>query len=209
MPGVPLHRLGRRRRVRRIRHRPSRFRAPPAERLQRQRAGAAAVRGHHRLPLAAARRAAAGRTAGSLRLRRQRPHHRAGRAGAGRRGARDDPRSRGARTGVANSAPRRHKAPPIRRRCRWTPRSCSRPSAIWCCPRWRRWTAAARWRSPGIHLVRHPDAELSASPVPGAPGPVGDVQHPGRRAGVPRLRRRASHRGDHAGIPAGTSRSRR
>ena len=52
------------------------------------------------------------------------------------------------RTGAGARVRRRRKAPPIRRRYRWMRPSCSRRSAIWCCPRWRRWTAAARWRSP-------------------------------------------------------------
>ena len=41
----------------------------------------------------------------------------------------------------------------------------------------------------GIHLSDIPDAELSASLVPGAPSSLGHVEHPGRRAGVSGLRR--------------------
>ena len=60
--------------------------------------------------------------------------------------------ARGAASWRWSLAPRRRKAPPIRRRCRWTPRSCSPRSAIWCCPRSRRWTVAARLAIAGIHL---------------------------------------------------------
>ena len=56
--------------------------------------------------------------------------------------------ARGARAGPRAWAPHRLKAPPIRRRCRWTPRSCSRRSVTWCYPHSKRWIAAAPWRSP-------------------------------------------------------------
>ena len=71
MPAVALHRLGRRRRIRRIRHRPCSFCASPAERVQRQRTCATVMRGHHRLPLAAACRTTTGWPTRNLWLRRQ------------------------------------------------------------------------------------------------------------------------------------------
>ena len=71
-PAVAVHRLGRRRWIRRIRHCPSRFRPPSARRIFRYRTGPAAVCGHHRLSLAAAGRPAGRRPTRDLRLRRQR-----------------------------------------------------------------------------------------------------------------------------------------
>ena len=86
VPAVALHRLGRRRWIRRIRNGSSRFRSSATGRILRQRTGPAVVRGHHRLSLAVARRPACRRAAGNLRLRRQRAHHRPG--GAWRRAPR-------------------------------------------------------------------------------------------------------------------------
>ena len=116
VPAVALHRLGRRRRIRRIRHGPSGFRAPAAGGILRHRTGAAAVRGHHRLSLPVARRPACRWAARHLRLRRQRAHHRAGGTGAGRRGARDDAGCGGARAWRSRSARRRRRVPTTARR---------------------------------------------------------------------------------------------
>ena len=144
---VALHGLGCRRWICRFRDRASRFRIPPAGRLHRRRARAAAVRRHHRIPGPDAGRAARRRAARDLRIRRQRAHHRPGRAGPWRRGARDDagcrrPRARPrARRGFGPGR-RRSPAGPARRA-----RSCSRRSASWCRPRSKRSIAAARWRS--------------------------------------------------------------
>ena len=80
VPGRPVHRLGRRRRLRGVRGRPRGVRLPAARRARRRRGGAAAVCGDRRLPGAAAGRAAAGRPAGDLRVRRVRARRRAGRA---------------------------------------------------------------------------------------------------------------------------------
>ena len=114
--------------------------------------GAVAVRRHHRLPLAATRGAASRRSAGAVRVRRQRAHHRAGRAGPGRRGACDDARRGspgvGARAGCRVSARSR----PTRRRYVWTPRSCSRPSVIWCYPRLEALDRGGTLAIAGIHL---------------------------------------------------------
>ena len=90
-PELALHRLGRRRRLRRLHDRSGRVRLPAAGRRRRHRAGAVAVRRDHRLPGAAARVAAGGRTARAVRVRRQRPPHRPGRAGPGRHRARAHP----------------------------------------------------------------------------------------------------------------------
>ena len=70
-----------------------------------RRARPAAVRRHHRLPGAEARRVAAGRAAGAVRLRRQRAPGRAGRACPGRLGLRDDAGEAG--TGAGAVARRR------------------------------------------------------------------------------------------------------
>ena len=63
VPGLAVHRLGRRRRLRRIHHGAGGLRLPAAGRLRRRRTRAAAVRGDHRLPRAAAQRAGARRPA--------------------------------------------------------------------------------------------------------------------------------------------------
>ena len=110
-------------------------------------AGAAAVRRHHRLPRTIAGRAARRWTAWHLWLRWQRASHRSGGTGAGRRGARDDPRCE-PRNWRWRWVRRRLKAPRTARRSSLTPRSCSLRSAILCCLRSRHSTAAARWRSP-------------------------------------------------------------
>ena len=55
-----------------------------------------------------------------------------------------------------------------------------------------RWNAGHR----GHSSERHPCTGLSTPPVPGAPGAVGDGEHPRRRTGIPRVRRPPSHRGD-------------
>ena len=49
---------------------------------------------------------------------------------------------------------------------------------------------------------RYPGAELPAPPLPGAPGAIGDVQHPQRRARVPRLCGTAPPRRDQPGVSA-------
>ena len=114
-----------------------------------ERGGAAAVRRHHRLPRAAARRAAPRRPARHLRLRRLGPP---GRPGGPRRGcdrARDDPVGRGPAAGArpgrrvggrrvrraARAARRRH---PVRPGRRARPRGARRPR-----PRRHRWPSPA------------------------------------------------------------------
>ena len=147
MPGVPLHRLGRRRRIRRIRHRACGFRAThcPAGYADVELAPllCAGIIGYR--SLMRAELPPAGRLR-DLRLRRQRAHHRPGRAGPWRRGARDDPRSAARELALALGAASAQGAaepPPVQ----LDAAICSLRWAIWCCPRWRRWTAAARWRS--------------------------------------------------------------
>ena len=133
--------------IRRLRHRASGFRAPAAGRLFRQRTGAATVRGHHRLPVTAARRVAARRAAGPLRLRRQRPHHRAGRHRSGRGGARDDPRGRARELALAlgaSSAQGAADPPPVK----LDAAILFAPVGDLVPPARRPSTAAAPWRSP-------------------------------------------------------------
>ena len=92
VPALAVHRLGRRRRLRRLPDRPGGVRAPAAGGLLRSGACSAAVRGHHRLPRAAAGRAPAGRPPGAVRFRRQRAPGRPGRARPGGHRPRPDPR---------------------------------------------------------------------------------------------------------------------
>ena len=135
-----VHRLGRRRRLRR--RLPGRRAVRlPAARGPRRRAGRpAAVRRHHRLPGPALRRRPARRAAGHLRLRRQRPPHGAGRARPGHAGARAHPRRAQPAAG-----PRARRRLRRRRRRRGTGAAGRRDPlrarpATWC--RWRcgRWT---------------------------------------------------------------------
>ena len=147
VPALAVHRLGRRRRVRRVHDGARRLRAPPAAGVHRRRTGPAAVRGHHRVSRPAAGRTAARRPPGPVRLRRQRAPGRPGGPGPRRHGARADPRRAGqaagprARRGLgggrgghaAGAAGRRDLV-----RARW---------ATWCSRPWRPWTAAGRWPS--------------------------------------------------------------
>ena len=110
--------------------------------------GAAALRGTHRLPRAVDGRGR--RAAGALRLRRRRPHRRAGRAppgparvrvhATGRRDRRGSSPSRSARGGPG--------PPTLLLPSRSTRRSCSRPRASSSPPRCVPSTAAAPWSAP-------------------------------------------------------------
>ena len=155
-PASALHRLGRGRRLRRVPHRPRRLRAPAPARVLRRRARPAAVRGHHRLPGAEARRPAAGRRlglygfGGSAHLAAQVA------LAQGATLSRDDQGRAGPGAGaVARRRLRRrpggHAARAARRGDPLRPRS-----ATWCCPRWPRWTGAARWPIAGIYLTDIP-----------------------------------------------------
>ena len=90
LPGRPLHRMGRRRRLRRAGDGAGGVRLPAARGARRRPRRAAAVRGHRRLPRAEAGRAAARRPAGDLRLRGVRARRRAGGDRPGGAGARAD-----------------------------------------------------------------------------------------------------------------------
>ncbi len=177
---LAVHRLGRRRRLCRIHHRPRCVRTPAARRLFRCRAGPAVVCGHHRISGTVAHRPTGRRAAGHIRLRRQRAPH--GSGGPWLR-ARVHVMTRGERARELALAlgRRRRRAAPTCRPSRWTPRSCSPLSGNWCCPQWRRSTAAACWRSRGIHLTDISGLELSTACVPGTRDPVGHRQHPRRR----------------------------
>ncbi len=206
VPEVPLHGVGRRRRIRRIRNGPCGVRSPSAERLQRQRTCAAVVRRHHRLPVAAARSASCRRPAGHLRVRRQRTYHRAGRAGPRRRGTRDDAGRRGsaagARAGRRVRTRRRRSATGAPRRCDPV-RTCRRFGAAGA-------GGTGSWRDAGDRRdpsQRHSCPELPAASVPGASDSLGEFEYPRRRAGLPRFRRRAPHLRDHTGISTESSES--
>ncbi len=79
--GAALHRVGRRRRLRRLRAGRGGVRLRAARSLRRRRGGAAPLRGHHRLPRLAPGRSARGWDARHLRLRRVGPPHGPGCAG--------------------------------------------------------------------------------------------------------------------------------
>src|SRR6266545_2258023 len=99
VPRVPVHRLGRRRRLRRVRRGAGRLRVPAAGGVLRRRARAAAVRRHHRLPCIAPGRAASGWNPWRLRVRGLGPPRRPGGARARGSGTRADPLRGGAQAG--------------------------------------------------------------------------------------------------------------
>ena len=146
LPGARLHRLGRRRGLRRARRRRRGLRVRPARGLHRRRGRTPAVRRDHRLPRPsaappspAADGSASTASAGRPTLRPRWPWPRAPRctSSPGR------PRPAGWRPTWAR---RGWVTPPRSRPNRSTRRSCSRrPVRSWS-PRSPRWTGAARWR---------------------------------------------------------------
>ena len=139
-PERGVHRLGRRRRLRRIRRGAGGLRLPPTRRPGRHRRSTAALRGNRRVPGAPTRRAAAGGQARHLRIRR---------VGAPRRPGRDRPRS---------DRPRPHP-------CRRSPPTRARPRRGLGRTRRRRTTRTARRRRalrPGGRA--RPDRDARARP---------------------------------------------
>ena len=157
-----------------------------SRRVRRRAGGAAAVRGHHRLPGAAPGRAAAGRTAGHLRLRRVGAPGRAGAIAEGADGARADTRrrrpARWPRAGRRLGAATRPTAPPepLDAAILFARPATLVPVALEALDRGG--TLADRRHPP----ERHPAAGLRAPPVPGARSCAASRQHPRRRRGVPR-----------------------
>ncbi len=147
VPAVALHRLGRRRRICRIRHGSSRFRSSATRGLLRRRTGRrCCARESSAIALCCAptcqRAGDSGSTASAAAptspLRWHWP-----------RGAEVHVMTRGAAArelALALGAASAQGADDPRRRS-WTPPFCSRRSASWWCPRSRRSTAAARWPS--------------------------------------------------------------
>ena len=133
-----LHRLSRRRRLRRICRGARGLRLRDPRRLQRRRGGAAAVRGHHRLSRAGAGQSAPRRNTGHVRLRLLRPRADPDRPAPRLPGLRGHPRGAAPRVGPADGGGLgggrrgRHAA------CGPTARSSSPRRASWCCRRWRR-----------------------------------------------------------------------
>ena len=117
------------------------------------------------------------RPAGHLRLRRQRPHHRADRAAHGPARARAHPRR--AQPGAGPLARRR-----LRRRCDGRAAGAARrrhPVRSGRRARPRRAAGPRPWRHPGgcrDLALRHPHAELRARAVPGAPAAQRHREHP-------------------------------
>ena len=141
---------------------------------------AAAVRRDHRLPGPAPRAAAARGPARHLRLRGQRPPHRADRHRPGRRGARADPGAAGPRAGARARGGLR------RRGVRRAPRAAGRGDHLR--PGRRPGAGGAGRPGPWRHArrrghppQRHPAAGLPAAPVPGADADQRHGQHPRRR----------------------------
>ena len=163
---LPLLPAGRREPVRRARASPAgtptaatpstrsstRLRLPAARRVRRRAGRAAAVRGHHRLPRAAARpscRPAAGSAStGSAAPPTSPRRSRSPRA----RRARADPVGRRPGSWRSTSARRRAGDAPTRRPSRWTPRSCSPRPASWSRSRWRALDRGGTLAVAGIHL---------------------------------------------------------
>ena len=183
VPGLPLHRLGRRRRLRRVRRgrRPtSPTGCPTATRtLELAPLLCAGIIGWRALRRADA---AARRAARRLRVRRLGPPHRPGRDRQGRDGARADPVAGGpaARAGPGRGLGRRRRRRPAGAAGRGDPvrpGRRARPGR-----RWRPSTGAARWPSPASTSPTFPALELPAAPVPGAQRCAASPPTPGRTA---------------------------
>ena len=169
--------------------------------IGRRRGRAAAVRRHHRLPGAAPRRAAAGRPARHLRLRRESAHLAAQVAIAQGAAVHVMTRAAAAR-GWRWSWARRRPATPT------TPPPEPLDSAILFAPAGELVPVALRRAGPGRHArrrrhppQRHPDAGLRAAPVPGAAAAQRHRQHARRRRGVPPAGRRARGAAAHGPYP--------
>jgi hypothetical protein len=141
-----VHRLGRRRRLRRVRRGPGGVRLPPPRRVRRRHRGAAAVRRHHRLPSPRASLVPPNGRPRDLRLRRLGAPHGTARDPPRCDGARDDAQRLGSRASPSLGCASAGCAPtPLPNRS--TRRSCSRRPVSWF--RWRsgRSTGAAPSRS--------------------------------------------------------------
>ena len=209
MPRIALHRLGRRRRLRRIRHRPSGFRAPicptgysDTELAPLLCAGIIGYRSLLRADLPAGGRLGIYGFGGSAHLTAQVALAQGAEVHVMTRGERarelalalGAASAQGADRSAAGATGRRD---PVRARRR---SGAARPRGA----RPRRHAGHRR------HLPqRHSGAELRAAPVPGAPGAIGDIEHPRRRARVPRLRGPPSHRGDQPASIRSTAPTRR
>ena len=207
LPALGLHRLGQRRRLRRAtwsRPTPTCYRA--ARRVQRRRARAAAVRGHHRLPGPArgpSCRPAAGSASTASAARRTSPRRSRSRAGRGR--ARVHPRRRQPASSPSSSAPRRRRTRSTRRRSRWTRRSSSPRSATWSRPRCAALDRGGTLAVAGIYLTDIPALNYDADLFQERDAAQRHLQHPGRRRGVPAAGRAAAAPG-HAPRPTRSTR---
>ena len=158
---------------------------------------AAALRRDHRLPGAACGGRPARRPAGHLRLRRQRPPHRADRAAPGSAGARPAPAASTTgnwprELGVDSVGDAADEPPePLDGAILFAPAGELVPVAL------RALDCGGDPRRRRDLAVRHPGPELRPRTVPRAPAAQRHRQHPSRRRGIPRGWRPVRHQRDH------------